>query len=226
MAFANGPSIVTSGLVLALDAADRNSYPGSGTTWSDVSGNGYSAILVNGPTVNYQGVTLDGTNDYIYINHGGALSFSSGNYTICVWNKDIANPTADYGGIITNDNTGDNAWKIFKDAGQGYYQARSRSTTVLFSNFTVGKWQMYAYTFDAGTVLTYLDGVATGYYATGASNPISNSYIAFGSYRYNDAVNGLYLHNQTIGPTMLYNRALSATEILQNYNAQKSRFNL
>jgi len=202
--YANG-QIVTSGLVLCLNTAQPSSYPGSGTVVYDISGNNYSANLVNGPTVDYQGFNLDGVNDYAYINHGGTLSFSSGNYTICVWNRDNVNPTSNYGGIITNDNSGDSAWKIFKDVGQSYYQARSYVTTVLFSNYTVGKWQMYAYTFDTGTVLTYLDGIATGNYATGAGNPNSNNNIAFGSYRYQDAINGLYLHNQSIGPTMLYN---------------------
>ena len=50
MAASSGPDIVDSGLVLALDAADRNSYPGSGTTWTDLSGRGNNGTLTNGPT--------------------------------------------------------------------------------------------------------------------------------------------------------------------------------
>ena len=45
-----GPKIVTNGLVLALDAADKLSYPGSGTTWKDLGGNAYDGTLTNGPT--------------------------------------------------------------------------------------------------------------------------------------------------------------------------------
>jgi hypothetical protein len=218
-------NIVTDGLVLNVDAGFVGSYPTTGSTLYDISGNNYSGNLVNGPTVNSLGVTLDGTNDYIYLNHGGALSFTSGNYTILVWNRDNVDPTSSYGGIITNDNTGDNAWKIFKDVNQSRYRARSNSSQLDFPNYTVGQFQMYAFTFNAGTVTLYLDGSQTSQY-TGITNPVGYSNIAWGSYRYGDAVIGQYLHPQTIGPTLLYNRALSSAEILQNYNAQKGRFGL
>ena len=68
MAFGNGPSIVTNGLVLSLDAADRNSYPGSGTTWRDLSGRDNNGTLINGPTfdsANGGNIVCDGINDYI-----------------------------------------------------------------------------------------------------------------------------------------------------------------
>ena len=66
MAFANGPRIITNGLVLNLDAKDINSYPGSGTTWYDTSGGGRNFTLVNGPTWNSNGYfALDGTDDYM-----------------------------------------------------------------------------------------------------------------------------------------------------------------
>ena len=60
MAFGNGPRVVTDGLVLALDAADKNSYPGSGTTWNDISGNGWNGTFQNGPTFNSSNI---GVND-------------------------------------------------------------------------------------------------------------------------------------------------------------------
>ena len=68
MAYSYGPSIVKSGLVLALDAANRKSYPGSGTVWSDLSGNNITGSLVNGPTyssANGGSIVFDGTNDYV-----------------------------------------------------------------------------------------------------------------------------------------------------------------
>ena len=67
MALHHSPRIVTSGLVLALDAADRNSYPGSGTTWTDLSGNANNGTLTNGPTFNSANggsIVFDGTNDF------------------------------------------------------------------------------------------------------------------------------------------------------------------
>ena len=114
------PKIVTNNLVLMVDAGNPKAYPGSGTTVGDLSGNGRSVVLVNGPTVSLQGITLDGTNDYATIAHGGALSFSTGNFTICAWNRCISSFAGLYGGIITNDNTTDNAWKFYKDNVNAY----------------------------------------------------------------------------------------------------------
>jgi hypothetical protein len=67
MALSHSPSIVTDGLVLCLDAGNPKSYPGSGTTWTDLSGNGNNGTLVNG--VGYSGdnlgsLSFDGVNDY------------------------------------------------------------------------------------------------------------------------------------------------------------------
>ena len=70
MAFANGGSIVTNGLVLALDASDRNSYVSGSTTWNDMSGNSYNGTLTNGPTFNSGSggsIVFDGSNDYVAI---------------------------------------------------------------------------------------------------------------------------------------------------------------
>ncbi len=68
MAISRGPKIVTNGLVLALDGADKNSYRGSGTTWTDVSGTSKIAVLVNGPTFstsNLGYINFDGVDDYV-----------------------------------------------------------------------------------------------------------------------------------------------------------------
>ena len=77
--------IVTNGLVLALDAADRNSYPDSGTTWTDLSGNGSNGTLINGPTfssVNGGSIVFDGLNDYVNISTPVNLTNPS---TICAF---------------------------------------------------------------------------------------------------------------------------------------------
>lgn len=66
-----GPNIVTDGLVLYLDAANTKSYPGSGTTWNDLSGNGNNGTLINGYIFNSIGngnLVFDGSNDYVNIN--------------------------------------------------------------------------------------------------------------------------------------------------------------
>ena len=70
MAFSFSPRIVTDGLVLYLDAANQRSYPGSGTTWSDISRGGNNGTLVNGPTFdpgNGGSIVFDGVDDYVSI---------------------------------------------------------------------------------------------------------------------------------------------------------------
>jgi hypothetical protein len=225
MAYQNGPKIVTNGLVLCLDAGNPKSYPGSGTAWTDLIGNNRNITLVNGPTASKDGITLDGTNDYAYIFHGGSLQFSSGSYTISVWHRNNTSSTG-YNGIITNDNSGDNSWKIFRDQGEGYYKARSGTYFAAFPSYTVNRFHHYAYTFDgSSTMILYFDGnfVSSN---TGGQPSSNNEYMTFGSYRYNSILQLLYLENQTIGPVALYNKALTRNEILQNYNATKGRFKL
>ena len=81
MAFNYSPKIVTNGLVLALDAANKKSYPGSGTTWSDLSGNGYTATLLNGTafsSINFGTFVFDGTNDNASIPYNTNLDPTSG----------------------------------------------------------------------------------------------------------------------------------------------------
>jgi hypothetical protein len=153
------------------------------------------------------------------------LSFSTGNFTICAWNKNNTSVTGLFGGIITNDNLGDNAWKFYKDFNKTCYSARSSASTADFPSFIAGRWHFYAFTFTSGAGQLYFDGIA-GNSFIGASNPTSYNNMAFGSYRYNDAITGTYLNNQTIGPVHLYDRALSASEILQNFNALRGRFGI
>jgi hypothetical protein len=214
-------SIVTDGLVLWLDAGDPTSYPGSGTTWYDLSGNDYDATLVGGPTVTSRGVELNGSTQYITLAHGGNLAFSSGDFTISVWCN--YNGGTYYGGIITNDYSGDNAWKIFKDTTEAYFKARSGSTIVNFPAYTLDTFHCYTFTRTASLLQVYFDGVVS-YSASSPASPTSYNDIAFGSYRYTDALNLLYLNNQTIGTTTLYNRALSAAEVGQNFRVQRERF--
>ena len=92
MVYHTGPKIVTDGLVLCLDAADRNSYPGSGASWLDLSGNGYNGTLTNGPTFSSDNAgvfSFDGTDDHV--NFGNILnSVLSGNdckFTFSLWTR-------------------------------------------------------------------------------------------------------------------------------------------
>jgi len=91
MSIKDGPKIVTDGLILALDAGNRFSYPGSGTTWSDLSGNGYNGTLINGPTFSNGAIVFDGTDDYVLINNGFTNLFKNKSYwSTSIWIKVVA----------------------------------------------------------------------------------------------------------------------------------------
>jgi len=225
MAISRGPKTVTNGLVLALDAADTNSYPGSGTTWTDVSGNNITGTLVNGPAVSNGILSLDGTNDYVNINFNSIFNVTSNSFTVSVWHRNN-NAGTGYNGIITADNTGDNTWKILKDINEQFYKVRVLNTFIAFPSYTVGRFHNYTFTKSGTSLIAYFDSVA--YSSSNSSgDPVSfSNNLALGSYRLADAQAGGYLLPQSYGNILFYNRALTATEILQNYNATKSRFGL
>jgi hypothetical protein len=86
MAFGNGPKIVTNGLVLSLDAADRNSYSGTGTAWNDLSGNGNNGSFVNSPTFSgSNGGSLNFNGSSNYTTFGDILDFGVNSATIISW---------------------------------------------------------------------------------------------------------------------------------------------
>ena len=95
MATDYNPSIVTDGLVLCVDAANTKSYPGSGTTWTDISSKGNNGTLTNGPTFssgNGGAIVFDGTNDYVDFGSQVAnLSTSTISFWIKLQNNDSRN---------------------------------------------------------------------------------------------------------------------------------------
>ena len=119
MALQYSPKISTDGLVLCLDAADRNSYPGTGTTWTDLSGNGNNGTLTNGPTFsssNRGGISVDGTNDYINCGNGSTIQQTTNDFSISVWIKILTQTgTATFKGIIISKNA------QAASAGYGFY---------------------------------------------------------------------------------------------------------
>ena len=225
MAFGNGPRIVTDGLVLSLDAGDRNSYPGSGTTWRDLSGNGNSGSLVNGPTFNSANggsIVFDGGDDRVDISHNTLYNFTTG-LTISCWYK----TTVGLDSYITTKSddsfylcvgplgTTANKMSFFLNGTTGGWL---QST----ANANTGNWIHVSATWIGGVSYIYLNGVLDisgsrpGTLQTGAS-AVNLAYRGVGVNKY---LNG------SISNFQMYNRALSASEVLQNYNAQKSRFGL
>lgn len=222
MAFANGGQIVTNGLVLALDAADRNSYVSGSTTWSDMSGNGYTGSLVNGPTfssANGGSIVFDGTNDYIGNSTYVPITIGAMTYEIVF--KANVNPTnGPLGGsdIITTipyfylDYNGGSIKTYHYGSSPQYFTVQSLSTGSIYH---------FVCTRNSLTESNYVNGVSslgrTLANNTGNSNGFGNvgGLLSLGWY-----------FNCNVYFIRIYNRALSATEVLQNYNATKTRFGL
>jgi hypothetical protein len=249
MSFSHSPKIVTSGLVLALDAADQNSYVSGSTIWNDMSGNGNTGTLTNGPTFNSTNggsIVFDGVNDYINLQKPSSLNFGTSSFTVSIWfytaTGNVAALLADKG--LTN-NTNSSGWYVLLDNrynsitnGLGFavsstslntsYAAISSTTS-----YVVGQWNNVTGVWDSTgkNAYIYLNSVLLGTTVTqtggsglvGVTNTDNASFDTILA-AYNNGISNFFAGN--ISNTLIYNRALSTTEIQQNYNTQKSRFGL
>jgi hypothetical protein len=227
-----GPNIVKDGLVLHLDAGSHKSYPGSGTTWYDLSGNGNNGTLVNSPTFDSQNngsFFFDQTNESVSTNRNGSelgISDSAISGELII-KKDDGYPTNNqqghigFGSVISIKNS---------IVGSGYFlDAYNISDGRLLTNFQGPTftsiyeytWMVLTFTIDNETVKTYTNG--TPYQTktlTGGLKSIQSVDFSMASGF------GYYRTYGNISSVKLYNRALTPEEVLQNYNATKSRFNL
>jgi hypothetical protein len=213
-----GPNIVTDGLVLALDAGSKKSYAGSGTTWKDLSGNGNNGTLVNGPTfsnVNGGSIDFDGSNDWGQV---PTLALSTAAYTKVAW----FNPDGATNNIISGGGDGQHAFWMAGTANNLQAGHNGAWSTVNYSPGTMtGRWWCGAVTFNTSTGwVLYLDGSVVD---TDASTTTFTGGTAVRIAAYNNASN---VFNGKIAVAQVYNRALTSSEILQNFNATKSRFGL
>lgn len=219
MAYRNGPKIVTDGLVLCLDAAGTKSYPGSGTTWYDVSGNGNNGTLQNSPTFNSA--------------NGGSLVFDAANDVVTLPNNiGYVSKVSAFGWFKTIGTAFNNYHIIFgsSELEVSFYQSGYIRVGVVTTNgryvsnhgsgLTDGNWHYGGLTFDGATKKAYIDGVHVGSQTLSGTLTYSFNGRQMGSY------SGGYGLNGHIGKAEIYDRELSASEVLQNYNATKGRFGL
>jgi hypothetical protein len=233
MGISGGPDMIQDGLVLALDAADRNSYPGSGTTWRDVSGNGNNGTLTNGPTFSNNSIVFDGTNDYCQFS-SLPPGFQSGmtNYSISIWFK--LNTYKDSPLLEMGDTFGDLQRIMFWTTGESpnrlYALGASQNTQYRYSSVYLSLNTIYnaVYTYNnTGTISKlYINSIEdiglTNSTVNGLLTSLSNTWTLGADSVYNH----IYCQSANIYSVVLYTKTLSQIEIRQNYNAQKSRFNL
>jgi hypothetical protein len=218
-----GPNIVTDGLVLHLDAGNTKSYPGSGTTWFDKSGNENNGTLVNGTTFGSGGIVFDGVNDCTT----GTVVYGD-SYTINIWfNPGINIVSTEFGNTLIASSPGVNGYPIWVLIKYGNIKVFSYSLTTsnfITSNYvgvTSGQWcNITISSIKNSESILYVNGVIDTIFIAG--NADSQNVYTLGDLR-----QGRYLNfTGTISNTQIYNRVLTPQEVLQNYNATKSRFNL
>ena len=229
-----GPEIVEDGLVLALDAGNTKSYPGSGTTWTDLSGNGNNGTLVNGvgyDSGNGGALSFDGVDDRV--NLGDILDAGSGDYTFQAWSR--LTSTNSQNKMIMDKRDGINRILLYSRGSDGFIQASIGDGSQLFSvvdniNHRDGIWRNYAFTVNRSNNLLklYRNGVSvssTDITGLGTQNN-SKSLVLGAGYGGSSGLEASYYWQGSIAQASIYNRALTASEIQQNFNATRGRFGI
>jgi len=233
MAISGGPDIVEDGLVLHLDAADKNSYPGTGTKWYDLCGN-TNFTLYNGPVFNNNRFSCDGSNDSIISDSNFALGGSDITISIGFYMHNFAASCAcpGSGGLFNMDGFSYYNYLYFFHGGgtHPFYISctsqggANRSIVVVPSGNLLDSWYFLTFTYNNASYLCkgYINGAYVG--QTTLPNAL-------------DMTNKIYLSNyikscgncyteSDIAFLSINRKELSASEVLQNYNATKGRFGL
>lgn len=210
------PNIIDSGLVLYLDAANTKSYPTTGTTWTDLSKNINNSILTNGPIFNSSNIgniIFDGIDDY-------CLTPLTGNPTYFSFECVVKFNSLLGIQVVVGKFTG---------VGQDYWLGLSSGNfvfstngSILNSNLSANSNNIYIITciLSLTSKDIYVNGVLTNSASPTTSSPNGNLVLAdFGLF-------GLYPASINLYSFKFYDRALTATEVLQNYNSTKARFGI
>ena len=227
-----GPNIIDDGLVLYLDAGNRKSYPGSGTTWFDKSGRGNNGTLTNGPTfnsANLGSVVFDGVNDVVTTSLPVGISGIQTCTQVCWFKRTTISTISALVGFGTNSSESNRfVIQVWNDG--VIYITLGSSIWGNFSSNDVNWHNIQAVfngnlTGNSERLKVYFDGIQislafTGIIPSNVGTPLNGCKI--GQTFNNESPYG----SSTTSIFQIYNRALSAQEILQNYNATKGRFNL
>jgi len=231
MAVFYNPRMVTDGLVLCLDAANLKSYPGTGITWSSVVGAENSGIFVNGPVFGQENsgyIDFDGTDDYFEISTP-TMNVEYPSHEI--WFK-LDSPTNSIAqNLFARRNTSNGTYNIVKNASNRFsLNIRNTSDTQFFSgniNFIpTTDWTSIVFTYDGTTIKAYVNGFLDRERSdTGMTGPI-NTGGDFQLRIFRNTGTNLAYADGKVAIARVYNRALSAEEVLQNFNATRGRFGL
>jgi len=218
---------VTDNLIFHLDARNPDSYPGTGSTWYDLSGNNYNGTLVNGPTYNSANegsIFFDGTNDHVTLPSGFA-NFTGG-LTIEAWVYSTNNNSfgriidlssgVNSGNILLSRDSSNNDMAIY------IYTTSFTSLATTSTQYPINQWAHWVATANGTTWVIYKNGSSV---ATLTTSILPTNVTRTVNYIARSVYNDPYFQGN-ISIERMYDRALSASEVLQNYNAEKSRYGL
>jgi hypothetical protein len=222
MGISYNPRTIVDGLVLCLDAGNPKSYPGSGTTWTDLSGNGNNGTLVNG--VGYSGSNLgslsfDGVDDYATLANTSVFNSTlngSTNWSISYWVNPLTN-----GRVLDRGNIGDDPTGSLELNVQNIVRNNTFGDSSSLSVDIIGTgWNNVTVTRTSSLLLSwYLNGAFSN------SSQLTESYDGSGIWKIGRrALSTTSIYQGNIAQVSIYNRALTAAEIQQNFNALKSRY--
>jgi hypothetical protein len=224
MAFSYSPKIVTEGLVLYLDAANPYSYVSGSTSWNDLSRSQTNGTLVNGPTyssANLGSIVFDGVDDYVDTTYNQQLN----DFTIGVWFN--ANSTSEAAGRLLDKDYINGTWLGKNPVGTvNSWGGGVREVSAPYGIYLTlldGQWN-YLVSIRSGTThILYGNGITNTISNTVSSTITNPSIVRLGT---ENTTPGSSFYKGNIASAQIYNRALTAQEVLQNYNATKTRFGL
>ena len=230
-----GPNGIVDGLVLALDAGNTKSYPGSGTTWTDLSGNSNTGTLTNGPTYSSAdggSIVFDGTNDYVTVPANSDFSFGgTDDFTIELWMKTSTFSLDTYYRRVVSTGPDNSAaiQLLFLNTSSGSNSNISVRSNAQLINGTIaaatGDWVHVAVARIGSSMKLFVNGTQSGStytassnYSAGASNGVVvGRYATLATGHFDGYISNLRIYK---------GKGLTGTEVTQNYNALKGRFGI
>ena len=218
------------GLVLNLDAGNSSSYPGSGTTWTDLSGLGNNGTLISGVGYNASNggaLTFDGINDYANFGNSNTLNFGTGSMSLSFWVISPFLNNAANGGLFAKKSFSTVGWDLRGASGGFRYEETTGGVAVatLISSSMSAGWNYVT------LVRNVVNHKLIIYYNT-TQNIIADYNTVYNMDNNNNLIlssnmgGWLNWEGYTISNVRIYNRAISTTEITQNFNALRGRYGL
>ena len=226
MGLSHSPGIVTSGLIYSIDAANTRSYAGSGLTVNGLVG-GLGGTIVNGTgfsSADNGSFFFDGTNDYINTNiFSSSIGFTSSNFTISLWTK--IKDYSQYNAFVTRTSGNLPAPLDFFTLPNGYINVNLGGvagwTSINSSSAFPLTWTYLTFMLNSTTMSIFYNGVLNNTATLTATRVESANSIKIGTRE-----DGFTRMNGNISQVQIYNRALSSTEVRQNFNATRKRYGI